>query len=51
MDPFDETEGITGYLLVDIAILGENDKVTVHDSAFIKDPMTTIEDTVTMSKL
>lgn len=42
MDPFDEEEGVTGYLLVSIAVLGENDKVTVHDSAFIKDPLTTI---------
>lgn len=47
-----------GYLLVNICILGPNDKVTVHDSAFIKDPvnihlfqLTTMEDTVTMPKL
>jgi hypothetical protein len=42
MDPNDEEEGIMGYLMVNVAILGENDKVTVHDSAFIKDPLTTI---------
>ena len=28
-----------GYLLVNLAILGENDQITVHDSAFIKDPV------------
>lgn len=42
MDPLDEYEGIMGYLMVSVAVLGESDKVTVHDSAFIKDPMTTI---------
>ena len=40
-----------GYLLVNIAVLGIRDQVTVHDSAFIKDPLTTMEDTVTMPKL
>jgi len=40
-----------GYLLVNICVLGPNDKVTVHDSAFIKDPLTTMEDTVSMPKL
>jgi hypothetical protein len=40
-----------GYLLVNVAILGSNDKVTIHDSSFIKDPLTTMEDTITMPKL
>jgi hypothetical protein len=31
-----------GYLMVSVAVLGPKDKVTVHDSAFIKDPLTTI---------
>ena len=51
LDPLDEEEGIMGYLLVNIAVLGREDKVTVHDSAFIKDPLTTMEDTITMPKL
>ena len=51
MDPYDIQEGVTGYLLVNIAVLGREDKVTVHDSAFIKDPLLTMEDTVTMPKL
>jgi hypothetical protein len=38
-DPNDEFEGIVGYLLVNIAVLGPEDQVTVHDSAFIKDPV------------
>lgn len=38
-DPEDIVEGVMGYLLVDIAVLGPQDKVTVHDSAFIKDPV------------
>ena len=40
-----------GYLLVNIAVLGKDDKITIHNSAFIKDPLTTIEDTVTMPML
>ena len=28
-----------GYLLVNVAVLGPDDQVTVHDSAFIKDPV------------
>ena len=38
-DPEDVVEGIMGYLLVNIAVLGPADQVTVHDSAFIKDPV------------
>lgn len=51
MDPLDVEEGVMGYLLVNIAVLGAHDKITVHDSAYIKDPLTTMEDTVTMPKL
>ncbi len=29
-----------GYLLANIAVLGPNDQIIVHDSAFIKDPVT-----------
>jgi len=28
-----------GYLLVDIAVLGPEDKIQVHDSAYIKNPV------------
>lgn len=38
-DPNDLFEGPVGYLLVNIAVLGPEDKITVHDSAFIKDPV------------
>ena len=41
-DPEDVVEGVMGYLLVNVAVLGPNDKVTVHDSAFIKDPVNII---------
>lgn len=56
-DPLDQIEGPVGYLLVNIAVLGPDDKIMVHDSAFIKDPvhhkitqLTTIEDTITNVK-
>lgn len=49
-DPREESEGPVGYLLVNIAVLGPEDKIMVHDSAFIKDPLTTIEDTITNPK-
>jgi hypothetical protein len=38
-DPYDVVEGVMGYLLVNVAVLGPHDQVTVHDSAFIKDPV------------
>ena len=36
---------------MNVAVLGPNDTVTVHDSAFIKDPLTTIQDTITSAKI
>lgn len=50
----DETESLDqplGYLLVNVAILGPQDKQIVHDSKFIKDPLTTIEETITIKKM
>ena len=41
-DPEDVVEGVMGYLLVNVAVLGPDDKVTIHDSAFIKDPVNII---------
>ena len=38
-DPDEENKGAMGYLLVNIAVLGPEDKVMVHDTAFIKDPV------------
>ena len=38
-DPDEENQGVMGYLLVNIAVLGPEDKVMVHDTAFIKDPV------------
>lgn len=50
-DPSEENEGTVGFVLCNIAILGPEDKVMVHDTAFIKDPLTTIEDTITNQKV
>lgn len=33
-----------------MAVLGPQDKQIVHDSKFIKDPLTTIEETITIKK-
>lgn len=36
---------------MNVAVLGPNDKMTIHDSKYIKDPLTTLEETVTVQKL
>lgn len=38
-------------MLVNIAVLGPNDQMTIHDSRYIKDPLTTLEETITVQKL
>ena len=50
-DPEEDNEGITGYLLASVAVLGPNDKMTIHDSKYIKDPLTTLEETITVQKI
>lgn len=50
-DPEELNDGVTGYLLVNIAVLGPSDKMVIHDSQYIKDPLTTLEETVTIQKL
>jgi hypothetical protein len=42
-DPLNENEGVTGYVLANISILGPHDKQTIHDSSYIKNPLTTVE--------
>lgn len=37
--------------MVNVAVLGPHDQQMVHDTKFIKDPLTTIEDTITIKKI
>lgn len=46
----EEEEGVVGYVLVNVAVLGPKDKQTIHDSRYVKDPLTTIEETITIKK-
>jgi hypothetical protein len=39
-----------GYLLVNVAVLGPQDKQTIHDSKYIKDPLTTLDETISIKK-
>lgn len=36
---------------MNVAVLGPHDQMTIHDSKYIKDPLTTLEETITVQKL